>query len=370
MLQDAALLTLDLLHDALSEDMTLKDASSYNIQWRGAQPLFIDVPSFELLTPGDAWAGYRQFCQLFLYPLMLQAYRGVPFQPWLRSVLDGIDPQEIAGCFGWRDCLKSGVLTHVLLHSRLQAQFGLSQRNVKKDLREAGFSKALIEANVRQLKNLVAQLTWRPRKITWADYASEHSYGDSEFDRKISFVEQTAAQEHRRLIWDLGGNTGIFSRKVARYADYTVVIDSDPGTIDHLYHTLKVEGNQRILPLCIDLVNPSPPQGWRCAERKSLIERGRPDYILVLALVHHMVIGANIPLTEFVDWLAELGGSVVVEFVTREDEMVQTLLRQRKDQYDDYHLDKFEQLLAARLTVSERMPLKAGKRVMFFAKPR
>ena len=94
---DAALLQLELLGRALDEDLTLKDASSYNVQWRGARPVFIDVGSFERLPEGEPWQGYRQFCMLFLNPLLLQAYKGIAFQPWLRGRLRRDPAQGGAG---------------------------------------------------------------------------------------------------------------------------------------------------------------------------------------------------------------------------------------------------------------------------------
>src|SRR5206468_3819805 len=103
MLRDAALLQLGLIEEALAEDVVLKDGTPYNVQWRGAEPVFVDVGSFERLPPGEPWAGYRQFCMLFLYPLMLQAYRGIAPQPWPRGSLEGIEPRGAgAGRLGAR----------------------------------------------------------------------------------------------------------------------------------------------------------------------------------------------------------------------------------------------------------------------------
>src|SRR5512133_1851854 len=135
MLRDAALLQLSLLDDALAEGFVLKDGSPYNVQWRGSEPVFVDVGSFERLREGEPWAGYRQFCMLFLYPLMLQAYRGVPFQPWLRGAIDGITPAEANRLLSMRDRLRRGVLTHVVLHSRLERRYAAVEgRDVRAEL--------------------------------------------------------------------------------------------------------------------------------------------------------------------------------------------------------------------------------------------
>ena len=124
MLRDAALLQLELLLAALDEGLILKDATPYNVQWRGAKPVFVDVGSFERLREGEPWAGYRQFCMLFLYPLLLQAYRGFEPQPLLRGRLDGITPEQCRRLLSRRDLLRRGVLTHVHLHAKLERRYG------------------------------------------------------------------------------------------------------------------------------------------------------------------------------------------------------------------------------------------------------
>jgi hypothetical protein len=123
MLKDAALLHLDLMLAALDEDFILKDSSAYNVQWRGVQPVFIDIPSFEVLEEGQPWVGYRQFCELFLYPLMLQAYKGIDFRPWLRGSLDGIPAGSLRPLFSARDLLRPGVMMHVVAQNALQRRY-------------------------------------------------------------------------------------------------------------------------------------------------------------------------------------------------------------------------------------------------------
>jgi len=369
MLRDAALLQLDLLAVALAENMILKDCSAYNVQWRGPRPIFIDIPTFQPLVMGEPWVGYQQFCKMFLYPLMLQAYRGTRFQPWLRGSIEGIEPAYMARLFGLFDLLHPGVLSHVFLHARLQKSSFWQKQNTRQRLQESGFSAKLIKANVRRLRRLIERLSWYPSTSTWLGYAEEHSYDSGEFEKKKEFVRRAVEKRQWRLVWDLGGNIGGFARIVARHADYIVVMDGDDVAVERLYLDLKREGGENILPLCIDLANPSPALGWRGLERKTLPERGRPDLVLALALIHHIVIGANIPLAEFVDWLAHLGSAIVVEFVTRQDDMVRQLLRNKEDQYSDYDLQNFEYCLSRHFAVLDRAPLKGGMRMIYFAVP-
>lgn len=369
MLKDAALLQLDLLLAAVDEGMILKDATAFNVQWRGARPVFIDVASFEPLAAGQPWPGYRQFCRTFLYPLLLQAYRGVPFQPWLRGTLEGIHPDHCWRLMSARDLLRPGVLPHVYLLAKAEARYSATRRNVRSELRAAGFSPALIAANAARLRKLVTNLTWSPGESTWSEYADRNNYDAADVERKCRFVRAAVSSRRWSLAWDLGCNTGRFSRILAGHADAVVALDSDALAIERLYQDLKREGNPAILPLVADVTDPSPALGWRGRERVPLLDRGRPEMVLCLALIHHAVIGANIPLDEFVDWLASLGGELVIEFVAREDPMVQQLLRNKDDQYSDYDAGFFETCLRRRFTVERREELASGTRTLYHARP-
>ena len=226
MLKDAALLQLELGRRALQHDLTLKDASAYNVQFTGAKPVFVDVGSFERLNEGEPWAGYRQFCMLFLYPLMLQAYRGMPYHALLRGSLDGITPGEARALLSAR---RRGVLTHVVLHARLEARYAdAGGREVKRDLKRAGFGKALLDANLRKLEKLVRRLEFKPGRTAWTEYGSTNTYSDEEAARKAEFVRQAAARHTGGLVWDLGCNDGTYSRVAAEHA--ATVVASTPTT--------------------------------------------------------------------------------------------------------------------------------------------
>jgi SAM-dependent methyltransferase len=371
MLRDAALLHLELLEAALAEDVVLKDASPYNVQWRGASPLFIDVGSFERLTPGEPWLGYRQFCALFLYPLLLQAHKGVAFQPWLRGSLEGISPEQFRSLMSARDLLRRGVLTHVYLHARLERGRDETAREVKSELRAAGFKKELIVANVRRLAKLIRRLEWSPPRSTWSGYEATTSYDEAGSARKQAFVREATASRRWELVWDLGCNVGRFSRMAAEHARYVVALDSDAAVVERLYRELKSEKSTTILPLVADVLDPSPGLGWRGAERQPLLERGSPDLTLCLALVHHLAIGGNVPVRDVVAWLASLGSAMIVEFPTREDPQVQRLLAaKRDDMHVDYERDVFERALNDAFEIERSETLAGGTRVLYFARPR
>jgi hypothetical protein len=371
MLRDAALLHLELLEAALAEDLVLKDSSPYNVQWRGVKPVFIDVGSFERLTAGEPWLGYRQFCMLFLYPLLLQAYKGLPFQPWLRGSLEGISPEQVRNIMSFRDLFRRGVLTHVYLHERLERGGQDTARDVKRELRAAGFKKELIVANVRRLAKLVRRLEWKPPRSTWSGYEPTTSYENADAVRKEEFVRAAVGSQSRDLVWDLGCNVGRFARIAAENARYVVALDADSVVVERLYRALRDEGSSSILPLVANVLDPSPGLGWRGTERQALLERGRPDLVLCLALVHHLSIGGNVPVRDVVLWLASLGSAVVVEFPTRDDPQVQRLLAaKRDDMHGDYEGDLFERSLSDAFEIERSEALAGGTRLLYFARPR
>jgi len=367
LLRRAALLQLDLLLDALGEGLVLKDATPYNVQWDGPRGVFIDVGSFERYREGTAWDGYRQFCQLQLYPLLLTSWKDVPFQPWLRGSLDGIEPAELRNLLSFRDRFRRGATTHVFLHARLERRYAHRTREVKAELKRAGFRKELVVANARKLRGIVEGLEWRGASAAWGDYTQTWSYDEADAARKAEFVRRAVAHVRPQLVWDLGCNDGTYSKLAAADGAYVVATDSDHHVIDRLAR----EENERILPLVVDVADPPPALGWRGAERRDLAARGAPDLTLALALVHHLAITRNLPLAELVDWFASLGGSLVVEFVAPEDEMAQRLLAaKREGLHGDYTPAAFDRLLRERFDVERTEELAGGRRVLYLAHAR
>jgi SAM-dependent methyltransferase len=371
MLRDAALLQLELVRRSVEAGLMLKDSSPYNVQFMGARPVFVDVGSFEPLREGEPWAGYRQFCMLFLYPLMLQAWKDVAFQPRLRGAIDGITPAECRNLLSARDLFRRGVLTDVVLHNRLERRYAESTRDVKSELKSAGFRKELIVANVGRLERLVSRLRPPRSHSTWSGYGLTTTYSEEDAERKRRFVDDVVRSESPALVWDVGANEGRHARDAAESASYVVAMDADAVVVDRLYGELAAERTENVLPLVVNVVDPSPGLGWRGLERKPLAERGRPDLTICLALVHHVSISGNVPVAAFLDWLRELGGALVVEFPTPDDPMVARLLaRKREHDHPDYRRDWFEQCLAERFEVLDSLELGGGTRVLYRARPR
>ena len=368
MLRDAALLQLELMESSLKDTCIFKDASAYNFQFQGTQPILIDTPSIVRLTPGTPWEGYRQYCQMFLYPLMLQAWKGVHFQPWLRGCLEGISPDQFARMLSWFDLLRGGALTHVWLHARLQSVAELPTSTAS-SMKTHGFNTQMIQNNVAGLKRVVSRLRWKESASVWSDYDQVAAPVSRDGHEKERFVERVCSSSHWKTVWDLGCNQGRYSRIAAKHSDLVIAMDSDHLTIDRLYQSLRDEQNRVIVPLVMDLSDPSPGLGWRGEERASLEQRSRPDLILCLAVIHHLVIGRNLLLGDVVRWLASFNAAVIIEFVDRDDEQVQRLLRNRQDVFCDYSKQEFLRLVESHFLVHQQLGLSSGTRTLFHLKP-
>ena len=365
MLKDAALLQLSLLEESIAHGWTLKDATPFNVQWRGARPFFVDVPSF-VPWDGGYWRAYRQFCATFLAPLLLTAHLGIPFQPLLRARLEGLAAEEAARYFRGLSRFRRGVPSHILFPAMAER---MSRRTASTRSRQRQ-SETMLRALIDSLRRLIAGLSCRRAPSEWARYAESHSYGADE-DRKKRFVGEQAAALQPALVWDLGANIGAMSRIAAQSAGTVVAVDSDHGVVETLYQSLLGVGEpQNIVPLVMDVANPSPAQGWGGRERAAFDGRRSPDLVLCLALIHHLRVAANIPVALLLDWLRSLRAVVIVEFVDRGDEMFQKLLENKDEQYPDYTAENFNCEVARRFDVRQRLQLKDGLRELLVLEPR
>lgn len=373
MLRAAAQLQIEIMRRALDDRIGLRDATPFNFQWIGHRPIFIDVVSFTPFVEGALWTGYRQFCELFLFPLFLQAYRGVEFHPWLRGNLDGIPADQMARLLSVRDRLRRGVLTHVDLQANLQKRYRAEgSRNVGQSVRMTGAeSRAIIERNLAGLERLIEGLRWEPPGGGWEEYERRNTYTDEDRERKESFVRRWSAATRPTLTLDIGCNTGAFSRIAAESSDYVVAVDSDHNVIENLYrHLVETNSSKKILPLVWDAANPSPGLGWNGLERGELRTRVQPGLVLALAVIHHLVIGRNVPTGQAVEFFASFRSPLIIEFVDRHDPMAQRLLGQKDEEFEDYTAGSFEAALERHFDIVAREMLPSGSRTLFFARPR
>jgi SAM-dependent methyltransferase len=366
MLRDAARLQLDLVESAIEEDLTLKDATPYNFQFVSGRPIFIDIASFEPLRPGEPWAGYRQFCEMFLFPMLVQAYKGIHFQPLMRSGIDGIPTRMASRIFGLRDLFKRGIFGNVWLQSKFESRYANTDRNVRSELKSAGFNKQLILANIRKLRKLVEKLEWEGSDSEWGEYADFHNYSGHDQELKQAFVDECVGASGAQCVWDIGCNTGQYSRIARKHARQVIAMDLDHFAVEQLYREVKKEKLEGLTTIVQNVADPSPNWGWRNLERRDLLSRAKPDLVMCLALIHHVVISANIPLDEFVAWLADLSEHLVIEYVSRDDDKVKTLLRNKDDKYSDYSKQNLENALAVHFSIERSLALESGNRTLYW----
>lgn len=372
MLKEAALLQLRLIEKSFEDGWMLKDATPYNIQWIGTRPVFIDIPSFEPWVEGEPWVGYRQFCSMYLTPLLFRAHLGIDHLPLLRSYIDGIPPTEAARFFSGTRRLKKGVLSHIIFPAKVEESIARRERDDAPAKGRAGRkqSRAMIFGLLQSLSRLVNSLSIEIKHTDWSRYDKTHSYQEEDFESKKAFVLKNASDAERDQVWDIGCNTGTFSRICSGFCNQVIAVDGDHNAIEQLYLAERGNESSNILPLVMNLANISPNHGWAGTERAAFDHRKKPDLILCLALIHHLRLSANIPIELFLRWLRSLSSDVIIEFVNREDEMVVKLLTNKKEQYDDYNIDNFGSIVDLYFTVKDQFTIKGGKREIFYLKPK
>ncbi len=370
-LKAAALLQLDLMLEALKAGFTLSDSTAYNIQFNGAEPLFIDTLSFRPYEEGSYWFGHRQFCEQFLNPLLLRAKLGLDYHAWYRGSPEGIPAADLNRLLPWHSKLSPNVAMHVSMQARLQAAPHAREKAQAK-VSKRGLSRKGFTDIVRGLRVWIQVLEPADAGATaFADYADANTYSADDNAMKEKFVAELAAATKPGVLLDLGCNTGRFGEvALAGGAAYVVGLDADRIALDRAFANSR-RNKLKLLPLHMNLSDPSPDQGWQQDERAGLASRCADscDAVLALALVHHLAIAGNVPLPRVVEWLVGLAPAGVIEFVPKADPMVQRLLALRQDIFPDYNDEAFAQALSARaMIVSEATVPGTGRRLFRFAR--
>lgn len=341
LLKSAALFYLDLHLAALENNITLSDASAYNIQFMGVKPIFIDHLSFCRYEPDSLWFGYKQFCEQFLNPLLLSNL-DIGYHAWYRGNLSGISAQELRSVLPWHYKFFPKIFLHVILQSQFQQtnnsklpKFNLPLNKLKKLLQD--FYQWI---NSLEIKN---------KSVTvWQSYKSSEQDNQA---TKQQLIREFIGQIKPDLLYDLGCNSGEYAELALQSGAKTVIgFDSDAGVLNQAFLRAR-DKNLNFLPLLFDLSNPSPAQGWMQQERMGLLQRGPADAVLALAVIHHLFFTHHIPLSNIIDWLLALAPTGMVEFVAKEDPRVQGMLQLREDIFPDYNLSNFLNLLALKAKI-------------------
>jgi hypothetical protein len=368
-LKAAALLTLRLQKAAVQHGMSLKDATAYNIAFQDGRPVWIDTLSFERLTPGRPWVAYRQFCQFFLAPLAAMRYVDVRLLQLLRSHIDGIPLDLASRLLPASTRLRPGLLTHI--HLQAAAERRVSGRAPSTSgggtpLMSPTASAGLLDS----LNRTVSGLTWALPKTTWGDYYEATNYTDTAFAHKREIVSAAIDRVRPRMVWDLGANDGTFSRLASERGIPTVAFDVDPVAVEKNYRRVVERSERHLLPLLLDLTNPSPRAGWAHEERDSFADRGPVDLVLALALAHHLAIAHNLPLARIAEFFARIARALVIEFVPKSDSQLQRMLASRVDIFNEYTRRDFEAAFGEWFTIEQTIPVRDADRVVYLMRRR
>ncbi len=368
MYKAAALATLEIQSEAMACGLSLKDATAYNIQFVDGRPVFIDTLSFERYGEGAPWPAYRQFCQHFLAPLALMARVDIRLGALMRDFVDGIPLDLASRLLGWRARWNPGLLMHVHLHGKSQIRHAGDAG--KSGHCQARLSKLQLQGILESLRSTVRKLSWTPAGTEWADYYTFTNYSDAAFEAKHKGVEKFIEQVAPRSVWDLGANNGEFTRLASRRGIPAVAFDIDPAAVEKNYRMITHDKERNLLPLVLDLTNPSPAVGWAGEERDAFVSRGPVDLALALAVIHHIAISNNVPLERVAAFLARICRHLVIEFVPKEDSQVQTLLASRKDIFPDYTQEGFEKAFGGRFETVESVPVAGSQRTLYLMRGR
>ena len=363
-LKKAALITLEIQKIALDYGMSLRDASAYNIQFKGYRPVFIDTLSFEKYVPERPWIAYRQFCQHFLAPLMLMSCIDEHLIQLLRIHIDGIPLDLACRMTPFLTRVRPSMATHICLHARSQRYF--AQKSKQKDIKRIyKMNKIRMMGLIDNLISAVSGLKRRLRPSIWQNYYVDTNYSQVAMEHKKNIIKQLLKEAKPGHLWDLGANTGVFSRIAANQGSSVISFDCDYEVIERNYAVCLREKRENVLPLFVDLINPSPAIGWENKERLSLLQRGPTDTVLALALFHHLAINNNVPFDRIANFLSKLCNFLIIEFVPKEDSQVQRMLTTREDIFSDYTQTYFEEAFKKYFNLHNRILIPQSERSIY-----
>ncbi len=361
-LKQTALTTLNIQKISMEYGMTLKDCSAYNIQFKECNPVLIDTLSFEKYEEGQIWKAYKQFCQHFLAPLALMAHKDIRLNQLFKIYIDGIPLNLTASLLPKKTQFMFSLLTHIHAHAKSQKHYG----DKKSKFGKRKLAKNSFLGITESLNSAIKKLTWSPKGTEWANYYFDTNYSEKGFEQKKILILDWLEGLNLKSIWDLGANTGIFSRIATSQGIKTISFDIDPAAVEQNFLNAQKNNEKKILPLVLDLTNPSPNIGWGNQERKSFVERGPVDMVMALALIHHLAISNNIPLLKIASFFQKICKYLIIEFIPKTDSQVSRLLVNREDIFDDYTKEKFEEEFKKWFSIKNTKNLLDSKRILYF----
>lgn len=361
-LKEAALLTLKIQRIALKYNMTLKDASAYNIQFFKGKPIFIDTLSFEKYDEGKPWVAYRQFCQHFLAPLLLAKFSDVRLISLLKNYIDGIPLDLAVKLLPLKAKLRPSIFFNLCLQTYYSKKYEDKDINFQQSI---NISKNKILQMNEQLQDLIMSLKVNHLNTEWGDYYSFTNYDKEAFHSKEKIISEFIKRISPNSLWDLGANNGHFTRIASEKGINSLAFDIDFEACEKNYHYIKKHNITNLLPVWFDLTNPSPSIGFANKERFSLYKRSLPDCIMALALIHHIAISNNVPLNLIAEFFSSLSKYLIIEFVPKEDSQVQKLLLTREDIFPTYTIEDFEKAFKNYYNILDVKPVLNSKRKVY-----
>ena len=360
-LKDAALATLQIQKIALEFNMSLKDATPFNIQFLKNKPVLIDTSSFEEFKE-KPWAAYRQFCENFLCPLCLIAYTDLRLSSLFLGNINGIPLDLASKLLPNKTKFNLNLLAHIHIHSKMQNKY--SDNKVKTG--DAKVSRQALLNIVDNLYNTVLSINLSKYKTEWDEYYSNTNYTEEGFEAKKEIIGEFGARILPKKVWDFGANTGVFSRIFSENGADVKAFDIDPLAIEKNYLEAKEKGEENIFPLIFDIINPTPALGFNNRERKTLEQRAQGvDLTLALALMHHLRITYNVPFSFQAEYFSSFSKYLIIEFVQKEDSKVQNMLLNREDIFDDYTKEGFEVEFKRFYKILDTKPIPETKRALY-----
>lgn len=363
-LKDAALVTLKIQKEALKFGMVLKDSSAYNIQFWQGKPIMIDTLSFKRYNEGEPWVAYKQFCQHFLAPLALMAYTDIRLSQLLRVYIDGLPLDLIASLLPFRCYFNLSLLSHIYLHAKTQTHF--ADKSIVKENVKYRFSLLSFQGLIDSLESAIQRLTWKPKGTEWIDYTTHtHNYDPEASAGKEEFIKECIDRIKPKTVMDIGANIGVFSRLASSKGIETISFDIDPACVETNYLECIRNREYHLLPLLLDLTNPSSNIGWGNEERMSFLERGQAEVVFALAIIHHLAISNNLPFEKIASFFKKICNFLIIEFVPKNDSQVQKLLTTREDIFPEYTQLSFENRFSQFFTIQNSVKLKNSERVLY-----
>ncbi len=364
-LKDAALLTLEIQKIALSYGMNLKDASAFNVQFKNGKPIFIDTLSFEIHNKNTPWVAYKQFCQHFLAPLALMKYQDLRLNILFRTFLDGVPLDLASSLLPKKSLLNFSFLTHIHLHAKTQKHY--ANKPERGQLRKSPkMNKDALLALISSLESAIKRILIKEIDTEWGNYYNSTNYSESSFLKKREVIEEFLRKSGKiKNVWDLGGNTGVFSRIASNKDIKTISFDIDPLAVEKNYLLTKKNQESNIFPLVMDLTNPSPGLGWAHSERYSLQARANSDLIMALAIIHHLCISNNLPFLNIAEYFSKLAKNLIIEFVPKSDSNVKRLLATREDIFKKYDEKHFEEAFLKFYQIKEKRKIQDSERILY-----